>query len=151
MEQSIVSPVSTQGMTCESHVFRVYRDVRFSKDKTPYKNRFGGYFRRATAIRRGGYVLNIEPGNSYVGGGFYAPNKDDLLRIRKEFEADDEDIRDLLSSNTFKKNFGELRGSELKTAPRDFDKEHQAIDLIRKKQFYVVRNFTDKEVPIRCF
>jgi len=131
----------------EGHnVYRIYRDVRFSKDKTPYKARFSGGFKRATKALRGGYFLSIEPGNTFVGGGFYGPNKEDLLRIRKEFEMDDSEIRDILNNEKFKALFGSLQGSELKTAPRDFDPEHKAIDLIRKKQFYAGRYFTDKQV-----
>ena len=131
----------------ESHsIFRIYRDVRFSNDKTPYKARFAGSFKRATAALRGGYFLNIEPGASIAGGGFYAPNANDLKRIRQEFEQDDSEIRTILNNKKFKNTFGELMGSELKTAPRGFDVEHSAIDLIRKKQFYVIRNFSDKEV-----
>ncbi len=130
----------------EKHkVFRIYRDVRFSKDKTPYKTRFAGYFIRATQELRGGYYLNIEPGNCIVGGGFYGPESDDLKRIRKEFEQDDSEIRGILNDKKFKSTFGDLQGQELKSAPRGFDPEHPAIDLIRKKQFYVIRSFTDKE------
>ncbi|MEL7118066.1 MAG: DUF2461 domain-containing protein, partial [Bacteroidota bacterium] len=55
-------------------IYRIYRDVRFSKDKTPYKNYFGGYFKRAGANRRGGYFFSIEPDNTHIGGGFYGPN-----------------------------------------------------------------------------
>lgn len=127
-------------------VFRIYRDVRFSKDKTPYKSRFAGYFIRGTQELRGGYYLNIEPGNSIAGGGFYGPEADDLKRIRKEFEQDDSEIRAILNEPSFKKLFGSLQGQELKSAPRGFNSEHPAIDLIRKKQFYMIRNFTDKEV-----
>ncbi len=131
----------------EKHkVFRIYRDVRFSKDKTPYKTRFAGYFIRATKELRGGYYLNIEPGNCIVGGGFYGPEPDDLKRIRKEFEQDDSEMRAILNEPTFKSIFGGLQGEEVKSAPRGFNPAHPAIDLIRKKQFYVFRKFTDKEV-----
>jgi len=131
----------------EGHrLMRIYRDVRFSKDKTPYKSRFAGNFKRATLAKRGGYFLNIEPGNCMVGGGFYAPNTDDLKRIRQEFEMDDSEIRAILSNKTFKTYFGELKGEELKTAPRGFDPDHKAIDLIRKKSFYAARYFSDNEV-----
>ena len=126
--------------------FRIYRDVRFSKDKTPYKPHFAGSFSRATQRLRGGYYLRIRPGESFLAGGFWEPNKEDLLRIRKEFEMDTVEIREIISNNKFKKYFGELQGDALKTAPRGFDKEHPDMDLIRMKQFIVVRNFTDKEV-----
>lgn len=128
------------------HLMRIYRDVRFSKDKTPYKPRFGGSFKRSTSALRGGYYLNIEPGNSIVGGGFYGPSTDDLKRIRQEFEMDDSEINQILNNKKFKALFGEMQGEELKTAPRGFDPEHKAINLIKKKQFYVVRRFTDEEV-----
>jgi len=131
----------------EKHkVMRIYRDVRFSKDKTPYKARFAGSFIRATLQLRGGYFIHIAPGDSFVGGGFYGPNPADLMRIRKEFEMDATEIRDIIANPQFVKMFGTLRGEEVKTAPRGFDKNHSAIDLIKKKQFYVMRSFTDAEI-----
>lgn len=127
-------------------LFRIYRDVRFSKDKTPYKPHFAGSFSRASNRLRGGYYLRIRPGESFLAGGFFEPNKEDLLRIRKEFEMDTSEIREIITNKTFVKYFDKLIGDSLKTAPRGFDKEHPNMDLIRMKQFIVVRNFTDKEV-----
>lgn len=127
-------------------MFRIYRDVRFSKDKTPYKTHFSGHFVRATKSRRGGYYLQISPSNSFLASGFWAPNKEDLFRIRKEFEMDTTEIRKIIAEPNFKKYFGELKGDSLKTAPRGFDKEHPDMDLIRMKQFIAVRNFSDNEV-----
>jgi len=127
-------------------IFRIYRDVRFSKDKTPYKPHFAGNFVRGTKRLRGGYYLRIRPGESFLAGGFWEPNKDDLLRIRKEFEMDTSEIRTILNNEVFVKYFGKLQGNALKTAPRGFDKEHPAMDLIRMKQFIVTREFTDEEV-----
>ena len=128
-------------------IFRINRDVRFSKNKSPYKNNLSGYFTRATAARRGGYFVSIEPGGkTIVGGGFYAPEKDDLLRIRREFELDVSEIEKVTSDKNFVKQFGALQGDALKTAPRDFDKEHPNIKWINMKQFYAFREFTDKEV-----
>lgn len=128
-------------------LFRIYRDVRFSKDKTPYKPHFAGSFSRFGNHLRGGYYLRIRPGESFLGGGFWEPNKEDLLRIRKEIELDASEIKNLFSNASFKKYFGnEFIGETLKTAPRGFDKEHAEIKLLRKKAFIVVRNFTDEEV-----
>ena len=70
-------------------LFRIYRDVRFSADKQPYKTHFGMTFHRQKPKFRGGYYLHIEPGNSFIATGFWNPEKEDLNRIRKEFEADD--------------------------------------------------------------
>ncbi len=128
-------------------VFRIYRDVRFSKDKTPYKTHFGGSFHRTKPRLRGGYYLHIAPNNqSFIATGFWEPNKNDLLRIRKEFEMDDAEIREIINEKKFKAIWGEFVGDELKTAPRDFDKDHKAIDLIKKKQYIFTKKYTDKEV-----
>jgi uncharacterized protein (TIGR02453 family) len=130
----------------DAKVFRIYRDVRFSKDKAPYKNNFGTHFVRATKERRGGYYLHIQPGESFVGGGFWNPEPQDLKRMRDEFAFDDKPMRKILANKTFKKFFGTIEGEELKTAPAGFDRNSPAIDLIRKKQYVVSRKFTDKEV-----
>ena len=128
-------------------MMRIYRDVRFSKDKTPYKARFAGSFKRSSERLRGGYFLNLEPGNCVVGGGFYGPNPADLLRIRKEFELDASEINEILSDKNFKKVFPNgIQGDGVKTAPKGFDKSNEAIELIRKKQFYVMKSFTDAEM-----
>ena len=134
-------------------VYRIYRDVRFSKDKTPYNPRFAVSCSRLGKELRGGYFLEIKPGgNTLLGGGFWQPEKEDLYRIRKEFELDDSEIREVLSEENFVKYFnGRLEGDELKTAPKGFDKEHKSIDLIRKKGFIAIRRFTDKEVMSKNF
>jgi uncharacterized protein (TIGR02453 family) len=133
-------------------VFRIYRDVRFSKNKLPYKTHFGGSFQRRKPELRGGYYLHIQPNNeSFIATGFWEPNKEDLFRIRKEFEMDANEIRDILKDKAFKSVWGGFVGDELKTAPKGFDREHQNIDLIRRKQFIFVKLFTDKEVLEKDF
>jgi len=133
-------------------VFRIYRDVRFSKNKLPYKTHFGGSFHRKKPELRGGYYLHLQPNNeSFIATGFWEPNKEDLFRIRKEFEMYDSEIREILNQTKFKNTWGGFVGDELKTAPKGFDKEHQAIDLIRKKQFIFIKKYTDKEVNSKGF
>jgi uncharacterized protein (TIGR02453 family) len=127
-------------------LFRIYRDVRFSKDKTPFKTHFAGSFSRAGAHLRGGYYLRLKPGATFAAAGFWEPNKEDLFRIRKELELDATEFRKILNTPAFEKTWGSLAGEELKTAPKGFDKEDPNIDLIRKKQFIFVRNFSDAEV-----
>lgn len=128
-------------------MFRIYRDVRFSKNKQPYKTHFGGSFHRKKPQLRGGYYLHIAPNNgSFAATGFWEPNSADLFRMRKEFEMDDKEMRSIINSKSFKSEWGELVGDELKTAPRDFDKDHPAIDLIKKKQYIFVKKYTDNEV-----
>lgn len=128
-------------------LFRIYRDVRFSKNKKPYKNSFSAGFSRETKALRGGYYLHLQPGdNSMVGGGFWQPEASDLKRIREEIAADASPLRKIINSPSFKKHFGELGGEQLKTAPRAYPKDHPAIDLLRYKSFVVSKYFTDKEV-----
>ena len=143
---AVIDGLNTHDEIEKLKIFRIYRDVRFSKDKTPYKPHFAGHFVRGTKRLRGGYYLRIRPGESFLAGGFWEPNKEDLLRIRKEFEMDTTEIREILNNKTFVKHFGKLQGNALKTAPRGFDKEHPDLDLIRMKQFIITREFTDDEV-----
>ena len=127
-------------------VFRIYRDVRFSKDKSPYKNHFSVGFKRSKPLLRGGMYLHIEDNASFVGGGFWEPNAPDLFRIRKEIETDAFELRTIIAEENFQKYFKTLQGEELKTAPKGFDKAHPAIDLLRKKQFLLTRSFTNEEI-----
>lgn len=130
----------------KTKIFRIYKDVRFSKDKTPYKTHRGANWMRAGAHRRGSYYLHLEPGNTFLACGFFEPNPQDLLRFRKEFEMDDTHMRKIFSHPDFKKEFnGFDKSNQVKTAPKGFDKDHKAIDLIKNKSFYVIHYFSDKE------
>ena len=127
-------------------LYRIYRDTRFSTDKTPYKIHWAGSFRRATKFRRGGYYFHIEPGNSFVGGGFWGPNPQDLKLIREDIAFDPTPLRAILNDPTFISVFKTLEGEQLKTTPKGFDAAHEAIDLLRYKQFVLRKRFTDAEV-----
>lgn len=130
-------------------VFRINRDIRFSKDKTPYNIHRSVSFSRAGAHRRGGYYLRLEPGDkSVVAGGFFNPEPADLKRIRTEFQMDATEIRTILSDPKFVKTYGgEFDAWDpVKTAPKGFSKDDPNIDLIRLKNFVVTHRFTDKEV-----
>ena len=126
-------------------IFRIYKDVRFSKDKSPYKTHFGGHLSRATKLLRGGYYFHIEPGNCFVGGGFWNPSPEDLKHIREQIAADPKPLFDIVNSVEFKKHFGTLDGEKLKSAPKGYDKNHPAIELLNYKQFLISKSFTDKE------
>ena len=132
-------------------IFRIYRDVRFSKNKTPFKTHFGISFYRKKPDLRGGYYIHISPGDSFIATGFWNPDKDDLYRIRKEMEVDAKEFREIINEDDFKFHWGNLQGEEVKTAPKGFSKEHPDIDIIRKKQFLFIKKFTDKDVLARNF
>lgn len=127
-------------------LYRIYRDVRFGKDKTPYKTNWAGNLRRATTELRGGYYYQVGIHGSFVMGGFFGPNPQDLLHVRKQLEQDAEPLREIINSKAFMQFFGELRGSQLKTAPKGFEKEHPDIDLLRYKQFMVRHDFSQDQV-----
>ena len=130
----------------KGRVYRIYRDVRFSKDKTPYKPYLAGNFKRATHYLRGGYYFQIEPGNSFLAGGFFGPNSQDLLHIRKQLSQFPDPFFEVLENKEFENYFGSLKGEKVKTSPKGFDQEDEAIELIRHKQFYLEHSFTDEEV-----
>ena len=127
-------------------MFRIYRDVRFSKNKTPYKTHFGVSFHRKKPNLRGSYYMHLAPQNSFIASGFWNPNPMDLLRIRKDLEMDAQELRDIITDFTFKKVWGELQGDVVKTSPKGFNIDHPNIDLIRHKQFLFIKRFDDKSV-----
>lgn len=126
-------------------MYRIYRDVRFSADKSPYKNHFGAIFMRLQPHNRGSFYVHLEPNKTFVGGGFWNPNKEDLQRIRQGIAIED-DLEIILNEPKLKKEFGGLFGETVKTAPKGFDKEHPRIDLIRYKQFLLKKDFDTKAV-----
>ena len=129
-----------------SRVYRIYRDVRFSKNKTPYKEHFAANFKRASKWKRGGMYLHISNEDSFIAGGFWGPEKDDLKRLRDEFVQDGDRLRTIINAPAFIKTFGQLEGEQLKTKPKGYDKDHPNIDLLRYKQFLLYRKCTKKEV-----
>jgi len=134
-------------MSGKQSLFRIYRDVRFSKDKSPYKNHMAGRMKRDTPYLRGGYYYSISPGGkSQLGCGFWNPNSEDLKLIRDQIIADHKPLMKILNGKKFKDTFGELHGEKLKNAPRGYDPEHPAVEILKHKSMYVNVNFTDKEV-----
>jgi uncharacterized protein (TIGR02453 family) len=130
----------------KNSVFRIYKDVRFSKDKTPYNTHWSGTFKRATKKLRGGYYFRIEPGNSRLVGGFFGPESNDMKRIRQDIDENYDAWEKLLADKTLVKTFGKMIGEQVSTAPRGYAKDHPAIDLLRHKQFLLKYEFTDQEV-----
>ena len=128
-------------------VFGLNRDIRFSKNKIPYKTNFGA------AIMEGGrkspnptYYVHLEPGKSFVAGGLYMPESEVLKKIRQEIDYNSGELRAIIQSQEFKDAFGQMTGEKLKTAPKGYPKDHPNIDLLRMKSFLVSKELTDKEV-----
>lgn len=127
-------------------IYRIYRDVRFSKNKTPYHLHRSVSFKRASKVRRGGYYLRLQKGNSSIAGGFFAPNPKDLLHIRKQLQQDPESLKEILKSANYTNYFNGLEGDKVKTAPKGFDVNDPAIELLRHKRLLVRHHFNDHEV-----
>lgn len=127
-------------------LFRIYRDVRFSKNKTPYKTHFGLTWHRMKPKLRGGYYLHIENKKSFLACGFWAPIPQDLKRIRDEISFDSNELKSILNDKELQSVWGKLKGDEVKTAPRGFDINHPDIDLIKKKQYILTINLTNNDI-----
>lgn len=132
-------------------LFRIYRDVRFSKDKTPYKTHFGLNWHRTKPERRGGYYLHLKPKDIFLACGFWDPNPADLKRIRQELAVDGDDYREIINTPAFKSLWGELEGAKVKTAPKGYAKDHPNIDLLRFKQHLFSVRYTEKEATAPDF
>lgn len=132
-------------------LFRIYRDVRFSKDKTPYNCHWSGGFSRATKKLRGGYYFRIEADKAYIAGGFWNPNPQDLKRVRDEIAYDAAPLRKILKNKNFINTFGALQGEQVQKAPKGFPADHPNIDLLKFKQFLLVREFNAKELLSKNF
>lgn len=132
-------------------VLRIYRDVRFSKNKLPYKTHWSLSISRATSRLRGGYYVHIQKNASFIGCGFWGPEPKDLKRIRTQFTLFGDEFKEIINDKEFVKNFGEMKGSQLKNGPKGFDKEDPFIDLLKYKQYLITKNYTDKEVLSKNF
>ena len=132
-------------------LFRIYRDVRFSKDKTPYKTHFGLTWHRTKPELRGGYYLHLKPNDIFLACGFWDPAPADLKRIRQEIDLDADEYRTVINDAAFKSVWGELQGNAIKTAPKGYAKDHPNIDLLRFKQHIFMIRYAEKEVAATDF
>ncbi len=128
------------------YIFRLNRDTRFSKDKSPYKTNFGGFVSKGgRKALNPGYYLHIQPGNSFIGGGIYMPDPKKLNSIREKIYKNFDSFKEIIENKDFKQAFGELSMGEekLSRVPTGFDKNHPAAEVIKNKHFVVGRQFTD--------
>jgi len=135
-------------------VFRINRDVRFSKDKSPYKTNFSAYFNKGGKNSNGaGYYLSIQPGQTMAGGGIWMPMPADLARIRQEIDYNFNDWKKIIGQAGFKKMFpeGVTADQTLTRPPKGYEPGNPAMEFIKMKSFIVSRSFTDKEVTAKSF
>ncbi|MCU0411280.1 MAG: DUF2461 domain-containing protein [Bacteroidetes bacterium] len=126
-------------LTPKRAIFRVYRDTRFSADKTPYKTHVAAHFvirGKDKGFLGSGYYLHVEPGEMYVGGGIYMPDNDQLKKIRAHVAANGEEFLSIINARAFKKRFGKLEGNALTRIPKGYDESHPMAEWLKLKQFF---------------
>ncbi len=135
-------------LTAKQCVFRIYKDVRFSKDKSPYKTNMGASINpggKKSLIA--GYYLHCEPGKNFLAGGVYMPTPELLQAIRQEIDYNPKSLTKILNSTSFKKYFKGLDDEDkLKTSPKGFSADHPQIDLLRNRHFIASHNLSDKHI-----
>jgi uncharacterized protein (TIGR02453 family) len=130
---------SLEMLEVKNCTFRINRDIRFSKDKTPYKSHLGVWLSSgAKGMNRSGYYIHLEKGASFIAGGLYCPEAVDLKKMRKEIAYFYDDLEAILNEKDFKKEFKDFDRNEkdtLKNPPRGYEKEHPAIEFLKLKSF----------------
>lgn len=134
-----------KGIEVRDCVFRIYRDTRFSGDKTPYKTNMGGYLARGGKKSPfAGYYFHIEPGNCFLAGGIWMPEAPVLKAVREEIFQNTEEFLAILSKPGFKRMFGGIEGDQLVKVPKDFPTDFEHGDLLKFKSYNLIRAYDDK-------
>lgn len=149
---------SVDGLLAKQCIFRINRDIRFSKDKIPYKDWLGAYIVHGgrhgikhprpprERIWRAGYYVHLQPGGSIIAGGLHLPNTECLTATRQAISDNGNTLNKIINNRKFKEVWGEFLGESLKKAPRDFSPEDKYINLIKLKSFDLVYNYNDKDI-----
>lgn len=133
-------------------IFRIYRDVRFSKDKTPYKAHFSAAFsRNGKKDMAAGYYLHLEPGKAFAGGGIWMPEREHLKKIRQEIDYNFEDFKKIINNAAFKKMFNKLEGEQLKKAPAGYADDNPALEYLKMKSYIVSHKLDDAQLSDKGF
>ena len=140
---------TVSGIEPKDCLFRIYRDVRFSKDKKPYKQNMAAAIQlNGRKSSKAGYYFHIEPGSNILAGGIYMPMPDKLLALRNHIAANYKEYNKIITSGIFKKEFKEVSPEEdrLKTIPKGFEKDHPAAEHLKNKSFIVIKMQSDADV-----
>jgi uncharacterized protein (TIGR02453 family) len=151
MKKLVQLEPALEGQKAKDSIFRIFRDVRFSKDKTPYKAHFGAFFSRGGRKFPGaGYYLHIEPGNkSFAGGGLWMPEGPLLKAVRQEIDYNFAEFKGIVEQKAFKKLLGPVAGEKLKTLPQGYGADNPAIEYLKHKSFTAGHNLTDKDMSAK--
>jgi uncharacterized protein (TIGR02453 family) len=138
---------SLAGEEAKKCVFRIYRDVRFSKNKDPYKTNMGAFMvPGGKKSGNAGYYLHLEPTGSFIAGGIYMPESSILKKVREEIFYQIDEFKSIIEAADFKQTFGTISGEKLKNPPKGFPKEFEEIELLKYKSFTVMHSVTNEQV-----
>ena len=155
IEQISIFDPSIGHHTGKDCIFRIYRDVRFSKDKSPYKTHMGAHItsaaKKSEIHSRAGYYVHIGPGESMLAGGAYLPQGPWIKAIRQEISYHADELRGIINGKKFKEYFGEIEGEKLKKAPKGFEPDHPEIELLKYKSFLASSKVSDAKVTSKDF
>jgi uncharacterized protein (TIGR02453 family) len=147
LEQMKITDPSLDKLEIKNCTFRINRDIRFSKNKMPYKTNMALWFSTNRDIKNApGYYIHYEKGQSFIAGGLYGPEAEELKKVRKEIAFFYDDLEQILQNPNFKKEFKELSTTEensLKRAPKDYEIDHPAIDFLKLKSFITIQKVSD--------
>ncbi|RZL18337.1 MAG: DUF2461 domain-containing protein, partial [Pedobacter sp.] len=145
-ELAKIDPMISAETDPKKSLLRIYRDVRFSKNKDPYKNNFGIWFSSKSKGADGpGYYLHIQPGKSFIAGGYWMPQAEDLKLIRQEIDYNIDEFKEIISNKDFKKNFTLGTSNALKNAPKGYDPTDPNIEYLKLKSFEATTTLGDEE------
>lgn len=144
-ELAKIDPVLPADADPKKHLMRIYRDVRFGKNKDPYKNNFGIWFSTKKGSNEPGYYLHIQPGNSFIAGGYWMPEAPHLKLIRQEIDYNIEEFKSVISNKNFKNQFELGKGNSLKNAPKGYDPADPNIEYLKLKSFEASMKLEDKD------
>lgn len=154
IDKSVLFDKELAGIEARKCLFRINRDIRFSKDKSPYKLNMGASINPGGKKEMGaGYYIHIQPGKSFLAGGCYMPPPEVLAHIRQEIDYNAKDFKKILAAKDFKSYFKNLsdEGDKLKTAPKGYAKDHPELNLLQHKHFIVVHNLKDEQIMDKNF
>lgn len=133
------------GLQPKDCIFRINRDIRFSKNKSPYKNNFGVYMAEGgKQSPNAGYYLHVQPGDeSFIGGGMYRPEPEILGKVRQEIDYNAAELKQITDQDDFRQYFGPIQGEKLKRPPKGYGPDHPNIELLKLKDFVVMHKLSD--------
>lgn len=138
---------AVSGLEAKKTIFRINRDIRFSKDKSPYKSNFGANMAPGGKnAMNAGYYIHFEPGNCFIAGGLYMPDPNNLANVRQEIDYNLVAFEKIIREKNYKKFFNGLGGEKLSRPPKGYEADNPAIDYLKHKHFLAYHEVSDKEV-----